>query len=65
MSNNKEWDTSQPSRGLGDTIAKFAKYTKIDRPAKVVIKAATGNEDCGCSKRQAKLNKAFPYKKNK
>jgi hypothetical protein len=42
------------SKGLGDTIAKLTKATGIDKLAP---------KDCGCKKRQDKLNKMFPYKK--
>jgi hypothetical protein len=45
------------SKGLGDTIAKLTRATGID---KVVDKATKG--ECGCKKRQEKLNKMFPYK---
>ena len=45
------------SRGLGDTIAKLAKYTGV----KAVVKKVAKN--CGCEKRQNVLNKKFPYKK--
>lgn len=53
---------STPSRGFGDTIAKFTKATGIDKVAKFAAKAV-GAEDCGCNGRQETLNKAFPYKK--
>jgi hypothetical protein len=49
--------------GLGDTIASVTKATGIDKVAKFVAKAA-GKEDCGCKKRQDKLNKKFPYRSN-
>jgi len=45
------------SKGLGDTIAKVTKYTKIDKLVEFVA-----GEDCGCKARQEKLNKMFPYK---
>ena len=51
------WDVSQPSRGLGDTIAKITHATGIDR----VVKAVAWKE-CGCAKRQAALNQMLPYK---
>ena len=42
---------SRGSRGFGDTVAKaINKYTNI-KP----------KSDCGCKKRQEKLNKMFPY----
>ncbi len=49
------------SEGLGDTVAKFTHFTKIDKIAEEVAKKA-GKKDCGCKKRQQLLNKKFPYK---
>jgi len=49
-------------KGLGDTIAAFTAATKLDKVAKGVAKSL-GKEDCGCTRRQDKLNKLFPYKK--
>lgn len=44
-------EVREPSAGLGDTIAKATK--------------AIGIKPCGgCKKRQAKLNKLVPYKKD-
>ena len=41
------------SRGFGDTVANaINKYTNV-KP----------KEDCGCKKRQEKLNNMFPYKR--
>ena len=51
----------QPSRGLGDTIAKFTHATGIHSLAQIGAKAM-GKKDCGCKKRQQALNKAFHYK---
>lgn len=45
------------SRGLGDTIAKITNVTGIAK----IVKAITPN--CGCDKRQERLNKVVPYKK--
>lgn len=45
-------------RGLGDRIEKVTSATGIKRVVKAVAKAA--GVDCGCSKRQKKLNEAFP-----
>ncbi len=45
------------SKGLGDTIDKITTATGI----KKVVKKVTGG-GCGCGKRKAALNKAFPYK---
>ena len=63
----KEWKKSQdiepqkeaeqPSRGLGDTIEKIAKATRIDKAVKFIA-----GEDCGCNERKAKLNKLFQYR---
>jgi hypothetical protein len=52
----KPWDVSQPSRGLGDTIAKFMHAIGISK----AVKAVAG-EKCGCEKRQAAANAAVPY----
>lgn len=49
-------------RGLGDLIAKLTWTTGIDNVVKKVTKAV-GIEDCGCSKRQEKLNELFPFEK--
>lgn len=51
------------SEGLGDTIAKFTKATGLDKFAEWIAKIA-GKEDCGCTRRQKKLNELFPYNKN-
>tara|TARA_B100001093_G_C26728189_1_gene970947 strand:+ start:623 stop:781 length:159 start_codon:yes stop_codon:yes gene_type:complete len=48
------------SKGLGDTIEKITKATGIKHVVETVSKA-TG-KDCGCKKRQEKLNNMFPYK---
>lgn len=54
------WTVDKPSRGLGDTIAKFTHTTGID----AVVKAVTRRIKipCGCLKRQEALNKLVPYK---
>jgi len=44
------------SKGLGDTIAKVTKATKIDKLVKFIA-----GEDCGCDERQELLNKTFTY----
>lgn len=51
------------SRGLGDTIAKVTKATGIKKAVDTVFGAI--NKDCGCTERQAKLNRMFPYDKGK
>jgi hypothetical protein len=48
------------SKGLGDDIAKVTKFAKLDKIAESIAKSL-GKEDCGCSKRQDKFNKIFPY----
>lgn len=48
------------SRGLGDDIKKITSATKLDILAEKIAKAV-GKSDCGCSGRQSKLNKMFPY----
>jgi hypothetical protein len=52
------------SRGLGDDIKKITSATRLDKLAEQIAKL-TSNKDCGCDKRQEKLNKMFPYKKDK
>ena len=48
-------------KGFGDTVAYAMKVMGGDKVADTYTKV-TG-KDCGCKKRQAALNKAFPYKK--
>ena len=64
INKNKIIMESQKSKGLGDTIAKVTKATGIDKVAEGVAKAM-GKEDCGCGKRQEKLNQMFPYNNEK
>ena len=50
---NRGYGRNIRSRGFGDTVAKaINKYTNIKPKA-----------DCGCKKRQEKLNKIFPYRR--
>jgi len=49
------------SRGLGDTITKITKTTGLKKATKLLFDLF--NADCGCTERQAKLNRMFPYKK--
>ena len=51
-----EEEIPKKSRGLGDTIAKFTKVTGIKKLVKKVV-----GENCGCSERQAALNRFLPY----
>jgi len=63
----KEWKKSQtiephkeaeqPSEGLGDTLERVFKATKIDRLVKFIA-----GEDCGCDERKKKLNEMFQYR---
>ena len=46
------------SKGLGDSIEKFTKATRIKHLVEKITKG-----DCGCDKRKKNLNKKFPYKK--
>jgi len=62
MSEEKKLNENQESKGLGDTIAKMTNAVGLDKVAETVAKAM-GKEDCGCNKRQQKLNDMFPYKK--
>ena len=43
-------------KGVGDSIARFLEVTGVQKVVKSTVK------DCGCKKRQEKLNKLFPYK---
>ena len=45
---------------MGDTVAKITHATKLDKIAEAIANAV-GEEDCGCGKRQEKLNELFPY----
>jgi hypothetical protein len=58
----EDFDPKLPSRGLGDTIAKFTHATGIAKAVEVVTDAL-GIEDCGCGGRQNWLNEAIPYTK--
>lgn len=53
-------DSTQPSQGLGDTIAKFTKVTGIDKLVEATAEVL-GVEDCGCNRRREALNVIFPY----
>ena len=59
MNNNR--NHNGPSRGLGDSIARFTRSTGIQSLAQMGARAI-GKKDCGCNKRKEKLNKMFPYK---
>ena len=51
------------SKGLGDSIEKFTKFTGIKTLAHLAA-SFTKKKDCGCNKRKAWLNKQFPYKED-
>ena len=62
MSTDTQTNETQESQGFGDTIAKVTNALGIDKLAEEVAQAM-GKSDCGCKKRQQKLNEMFPYKK--
>lgn len=47
--------TEKRVEGFGDDIARVTKKLGLDRVAEELAKAA-GKKDCGCKKRQQKLN---------
>ena len=51
------------SRGLGDDIKKITSATRLDQLAERIARLTSS--DCGCDRRQEKLNKMFPYKRKK
>jgi hypothetical protein len=51
------------SQGFGDDVAKLASAMRLDVAANKIANAM-GKKDCGCKKRQEKLNQMFPYNKN-
>jgi hypothetical protein len=57
----KQQKANKPSEGLGDTVAKITELLMIDQLAQKIAESL-GHEDCGCSRRQEKLNELFPYK---
>ena len=62
MSTETQNEETQESQGLGDTIAKVTNTLGLDKLAEEVAQAM-GKSDCGCKKRQQRLNELFPYKK--
>lgn len=54
-------ESNQDPKGLGDTIAKITNTLGLDKLAEDVAQKM-GKKDCGCKKRQQKLNEMFPYK---
>lgn len=59
----ENFDPNAPSKGLGDTIAKFTHATGIAKVVEVVTEAL-GIEDCGCGARQEWANGFIPYEAN-
>ncbi len=57
-------DWIMKSRGLGDDIKKITSATRLDKLSEQIARLV-GQKDCGCDKRQDKLNKIFPYKNRK
>tara|TARA_R100000541_G_scaffold327_3_gene2044 strand:+ start:490 stop:681 length:192 start_codon:yes stop_codon:yes gene_type:complete len=57
----KSQETSNQSKGLGDTIEKITTATGIKKLAGVVEKVT--KKPCGCAERKESLNKMFPYDK--
>jgi len=55
-----DFNPKNKSQGLGDTIAKFTNFLKIDKVADAIAKLA-GMEGCGCDERRELLNHLFPY----
>lgn len=49
---------SGKDRGLGDKVHRVLKNTGVQG----LVKKVTKNRDCGCGKRRARLNEAFPTK---
>ena len=58
----KNQSRKKQNQGLGDTIADITELLKIDKLVKSITEAL-GIEDCGCTRRQEKLNEMFPYEK--
>jgi len=54
---------SNKSKGLGDTIEKITTATGIKAAVEKV--AEVTGKPCGCQKRKDKLNRIFPYNKEK
>ena len=54
----------EPSKGLGDTVAKITHALGIDVVAEKVANLV-GKEDCGCKRRRENLNELIPYKNDK
>lgn len=56
------WSVSQPSRGLGDVVAKIMHATGIAKVVEYVSGKLTGKKcGCGCKRRQDTLNAMVPF----
>lgn len=58
---NQDFNPNEPSKGLGDSIAKITHALGIDKLADQAAKAV-GAKDCGCNARRKFFNELFPYK---
>lgn len=52
----ERYKPKQKLEGLGDVIAMFTYYTKLDLLANWFATKILGKKDCGCSRRKNKLN---------
>jgi hypothetical protein len=50
------------SKGLGDDIKKITSVTKLDKIAESIAKSL-GKQDCGCSKRQERIEQNVPIRR--
>lgn len=58
---NEDFNPNEPSKGLGDSIAKITHALGIDKVADGAAKLL-GAKDCGCNNRRKFFNDLFPYK---
>jgi len=56
----EEFNPKTPSKGLGDTIAKFTHATGLNKLAEILAQSS-GAEDCGCNGRRHIVNDWYPY----
>jgi hypothetical protein len=54
---------AEPSRGLGDTIAKFTRATYLNALAELYEDVL--GRPCGCEERRAILNRLVPYRRSR
>ena len=55
-----DFNPEEPSKGLGDSIAKLTHALGIDKIADKIAEAL-GEEDCGCNRRREALNDLISY----